>query len=67
MASLSSPSTSSARRGKRRFDPTPGKVRYSPRWLAAVVGAAALSGLALLQGGLGAAAVLGAGGALGAA
>ena len=67
MASLSSPSTTSTRRGKRRFDPRPGHVRYSPRWLGAIAGVAAIGGLAMLQGGPGAAAVLGAGGALGAA
>ncbi len=66
MASLSS-STSSVRRERRRFDPLPGRVRYSPRWLGAIAGAGALGGVALLQGGLGAAALLGAGGAAGAA
>jgi predicted MPP superfamily phosphohydrolase len=59
--------SSSARRHGRRFDPTPGRVRYSVRWLAAATGGAALGGLAILQGGLGAAALLGAGGAAGAA
>jgi uncharacterized protein len=56
-----------AGRQGRRFDPTPGRVRYSPRWLGAGVGGGALATLALAQGGPAAAVALGVAGAAGAA
>lgn len=55
------------RQDGRRFDPTPGKVRYSPRWLGAGAGAGVLATMALAQGGLGAATAMGAAGLAGAA
>ncbi len=51
----------------RRFDPTPGKVRYSRRWLGATAAGGLLATLSLATGGLPAAAALGAAGAAGAA
>ncbi len=64
MATLS---PKAARPAGRRFDPTPGRVRYSWRWLGAAAGGGALAALALAQGGPLAAAALGASGLAGAA
>jgi uncharacterized protein len=52
-------------RNGRRFDPTPGKVRYSPRWLGATAAGGLLAGLGIAVGGLPAAAVVGTAGAAG--
>lgn len=49
-----------------RFDPRPGRVRYSARWLGAGLGAGLLATLALRSGGLPVAAALGATGLAGA-
>jgi predicted MPP superfamily phosphohydrolase len=51
----------------RRFDPTPGKVRYSRRWMGATAAGGLLATLSLATAGLPAAAALGAAGAAGAA
>lgn len=64
MASI--PRESSAQPGAPRFDPRPGKVRYSPRWLSAGAGLGLFASLALRHGGLPAAAALGAVGLAGA-
>ncbi|GAB4439792.1 MAG: metallophosphoesterase [Chloroflexi bacterium OHK40] len=50
-----------------RFDPRPGKLRYSLRWLSALAGGGTLATLAFAMGGTGAAAALGALGATGVA
>lgn len=55
------------RSGGRRFDPTPGRVRYSRRWLGALAGGAVLSAYAVTRGGLGVAAAIGVAGLAGAA
>lgn len=55
------------RRDSRRFDPRPGRVRYSRRWLGAAAGGAALGALMVTTGGPLAAAALGAAGLAGAA
>ncbi|NJN16627.1 MAG: metallophosphoesterase [Oscillochloris sp.] len=49
-----------------RFDPTPGRVRYSPRWLGASASLGMLSLLTMARGGLPAAAALGLAGVAGA-
>jgi uncharacterized protein len=54
-------------RDSRRFDPRPGRVRYSRRWLGAGAAGAALGAVALAAGGPLAAAALGATGLAGAA
>jgi len=51
----------------RRFDPSPGQVRYSERWIGAAASGSALVALALVAGGAPAAAALGLIGASGAA
>lgn len=53
-------------RSGKRFDPTPGKVRYSSRWMGAGAGASALATLALSRGGIPALLALGGVGAIGA-
>lgn len=50
------------RRDGRRFDPTPGKVRYSRGWLGAMAGGAALSAAAVAMAGPAAAAAIAAAG-----
>jgi len=49
----------------RRFNPTPGHVRYSPRWLGATAAGGLLAGLGIMGGGLPAAAAVGAVGLVG--
>lgn len=56
-----------ARREGRRFDPRPGRVRYSRRWLGAAVAGGALATLTVAVAGLPAATAIGAAGAAGAA
>lgn len=56
-----------AGREGRRFDPTPGKVRYSARWLGATAAGGVLATLSVAAAGLPAAAALGAAGVAGAA
>ena len=55
------------RRDGRRFDPSPGRVRYSRRWLGAAAAGGALAALGVAAAGLPAAAGLGGGGAAGGA
>lgn len=66
MATISQTSEQQQKKGA-RFNPTPGRVRYSPGWLGLGAGVGALSLLALRRGGLPVAAVLGAAGLAGAA
>jgi hypothetical protein len=56
-----------ARPDGRRFDPTPGRVRYSARWMGAAAGGSVLAGLAVAQGGVIALAGVGIAGVAGAA
>ncbi len=55
------------RREGRRFDPTPGRVRYSPRWLGAGAAGGLLAALGVAAAGMPAVAALGTAGAAGAA
>ncbi len=60
MASLASPKHANRHeRPRGPFDPTPGRVFYSARWLSALVGATAVGALATGRGGLPAAAAFG--------
>lgn len=59
--------TRQIQREGRRFDPTPGQVRYSPRWLGAAAGGGTAAALALAAGGAPVAAALGLAGVAGAA
>lgn len=56
-----------ARRDERRFDPRPGRVRYSRRWFGAAAAAGALATVTVATVGMPAVAALGAAGAAGAA
>jgi predicted MPP superfamily phosphohydrolase len=61
------PAKAAGSRPGRRFDPTPGKVRYSRGWLGAAALGAAVGATALAKGGLSTAAALAAVGVAGAA